>query len=780
MNDYSNPLVYGKKQTPRIVGVHPVHGTDKSTMRYYIREEDDTVLHEDVEWYPYCFVHDPQIFAGIENLKWVDLKGDLHYNYLAFTDNDNTFRAMKSRNRMVVEETGNRDHAYVITNQVQLWLMQSGNTMFKGMEFNDVVRMQLDIETFGENHFPNASNVEDEIIIIVLSNNRGDAVTLHTHKDFKHIGEYCKNEKAMLVRLSEYISLWDPDVFELHNGYLYDFPYIQTRAELHGLELKWGRDGSTPWGYPMEFRAAEVKRNYKTFQMNGRHVIDTMFSAMSYDVIKRELPNHKLKDVSKYFGFAPKDRTYVEGDRIWWHWLNDPEPLLKYASEDVYETGKISEELNGAVFYTTPIIPMSYEDVARRGTGGKIESLFVREYIRQLHSIPKPEPRQKFQGAKTRILVRGVVGPIVHADVESLYPSNQIVFDIFPKSDKLGIGKELLINLKKLRFEWKNEMRRYPEGSDERRKWDGQQGSAKIIINSNYGTLGDENFTFNDFHAASEVTRRGRDILTKMVNYVELHGGRVIEIDTDGIYFVPPPNIKTEDDERAFVKAMSDTMIDGIEIGFDGRYEKMLSYKAKNYILQHYGGKRKIKGSSFRSRALEPVFKQYIKDGFDAVMDGGIDRLRALYIKIREDIKNRNIPIEDLANYKTINKTDEEYERGVKTNRNISRQAQYEVAKKLREEYKEPVGRGDKIGYYISGSTKDLKEKSGFRLAKLIREYDNDENTQHYLNRLDTVSEKFLPMFEGKDFADIFLVEPSLFDIDYKEIKPITEEVEEP
>ncbi len=370
--DYSNHLVYGHSSIPRIVQAHPIWGEEKARIRYYIREEDDSVLHEDVEWFPYAWIADKQIIAGLEGVEVVDLKGDLHYQWLVYCDNYDTYKAIKSRINMANDER--KDSGFYVSNTVHAWLIQSGNTMFKGMTFNDPVRMQLDIETYGENHFPDADDPNDPITIIALSDNRGRRKILHWKKGFdvEH-GQICYDERNMLMDMVETIRMWDPDIIELHNGFNYDWPYINTRCEMHDVPLAIGRDVSIPYGYTSMFRAAEREVEYTTLIVNGRNIIDTMFAAMSWDAIFRELPSHGLKPVAQHFKISSEDRVYVPGDRIWWHWDHDPEPLLKYALDDVLETGGIAERLLQAQFYATSIFAMPYEDVARRGTGGKIE-----------------------------------------------------------------------------------------------------------------------------------------------------------------------------------------------------------------------------------------------------------------------------------------------------------------------------------------------------------------------------------------------------------------------
>ncbi len=73
-----------------------------------------------------------------------------------------------------------------------------------------------------------------------------------------------------------------------------------------------------------------------------------------------------------------------------------------------------------------------------------------------------------------------------------------------------------------------------------RRYFHALQNTFKILINSFYGYLGFAQGNFADFEAAARVTQTGRDLLKQMIEWLKAQGAQVIEVDTDGIYFVPP------------------------------------------------------------------------------------------------------------------------------------------------------------------------------------------------------------------------------------------------
>src|SRR5438045_6556038 len=112
------------------------------------------------------------------------------------------------------------------------------------------------------------------------------------------------------------------------------------------------------------------------------------------------------------------------------------------------------------------------------------------------------------------------------------------------------------------------------------------QNTFKILLNSFYGYLGFAQGHFADFDGAARVTQIGRDMLMKMIDWLNARGAQVIEVDTDGIYFVPRENIYIDDLQKDLAKVLPA----GIDVEIDEQFDAMLSYKAKNYALPTKGG----------------------------------------------------------------------------------------------------------------------------------------------------------------------------------------------
>ena len=93
-------------------------------------------------------------------------------------------------------------------------------------------------------------------------------------------------------------------------------------------------------------------------------------------------------------------------------WRDDPERLIAYARDDVWETERLARHLSGSTFYLTQMLPMSYGQVARTGPAAKIEALFVREYLRHKQALPRPAQGSQMAGGIRMSSSRAWWGPL--------------------------------------------------------------------------------------------------------------------------------------------------------------------------------------------------------------------------------------------------------------------------------------------------------------------------------------------------------------------------------
>jgi DNA polymerase elongation subunit (family B) len=752
----NNNLLFGKDNEERIVGAYQL---SDSQIRLFFRI-DQTVTFRDEYFYPFFFLSENSLLEDFvpedrEKYWLISLEGSNYYRYLAIFRSWRNYRAaldfVNSRNNGNSGDPENPDSGVHLTynrgDAVTQYFLQSGKTLFKGMIFEDLHRLQLDIETYYDplNRKDRSHSFgDDPVIIVSLSDNRSWEHVIHARG---------RSEKALLAELISILQDKDPDVIEGHNIFGFDLPYLQRRCELHGIPFRIGRDSLVPKSFPASIRFAERTLDYHFFDIPGRHVVDTFFLVQNYDISKRALPSYGLKAVAKFFGFASPNRTYVDYKDIASTWDNNPETLLSYALDDVRETREIAAMLSGSNFYMTRMLPYSYAQTSRLGPAAKIEAMLVREYLRQKHSIPRPSVGQQHTGGFTEVFIKGILGPIVYADVESLYPSIMLTYKICPKTDEIKAFPAILSDLKDLRFAAK--LRSSEEKAAGNKSlsdnYDAMQSSFKIIINSMYGYLGFGSGIFNDFEEADKVTSTGQEIAKSMIREFESRGCKVIEVDTDGIFFVPPPEVVTEDDEKKLVDEVSLLMPAGIKIGFDGRYKKMISYMKKNYVLLDYQNRMKLKGSSLISRSGEKFGRDFIREGFMKLLQEDVAGLHELYVRYRNDIAYHRLDVADFSRTETLKTTLDQYISDVRSGKR-SKSITYEIAlrKKL------PFSKGDRMTFYVSGTGTSSGYFDKGRLAEEWKKDQPDENTPFYLKRLDEYSQKFLPFFKPQDFSTIF------------------------
>ena len=754
-----NELLFGKDPEKNIVGAYQLNDAQ---IRLFIRTADG-VTRRDEPFFPFFFLSDNELLDGFtpfdkEKFWLIPLEGSNYYRYLAIFRSWKNYRAaLDFVNSGISDSSGGGDSqnsfgsnshlTYSRGDAITQYLMQTGKTLFKGMLFDDLYRLQLDIETYfrPERNDGNRKGIgEDPVIIVSLSDNRSWEHVIHSKG---------RSEKALLEELVSIIRQKDPDVIEGHNIFGFDLPYLQRRCELNGVRFAIGRDGQMPRSYPSSIRFAERSADFQFFDIPGRHVIDTYFLVQNYDTSKRTLPSYGLKAVAKFFGFDSPNRTYISYKDIASTWDNNPEALLAYALDDVRETREIAALLSGSNFSMTSMVPYSYANTSRLGPAAKIEAIMIREYLRRKVSIPRPSIGQQHTGGFTEVFFKGILGPIVYADVESLYPSIMLSFGVCPKTDTLKAFPTILKDLRDLRFAAKK--RAHEESTAGNRSvaynFDAMQSSFKIIINAMYGYLGFSSGIFNDFEEADRVTTKGQEIARSMIREFESRGAQVIEVDTDGIFLVPPSHVVSEDDERRLVEEVSSTMPTGIRIAFDGRFRKMISYMKKNYVLLDYQDKLKLKGSAFVSRSGEKFGRDFIREGFILLLRDDIQGLHDLYIRYRDDLLNHRLDISDFSRTESMKTPLDQYAADVRSGKR-SKSITYEIA--LRQGLE--ISKGDRMTYYISGSGNPATFVDKGRLAEEWKKEQPDENTSFYLKRLDEFSQKFLPFFKPQDFSTIF------------------------
>ena len=732
-----NVALHGHNPEEGLVGLQQL---DETTIRLYMRANGKT-RSVDERFFPFFFLSDDQYLREFAAPFWLkQLSGSNAYRFLAVFERWPDFwqavrTVLASYNRIHGRRVANYaelDVLLVKTDPLTQYLLQSGKTLFKGLSLSDLKRMQMEIRTIGPRARPGSPRrSENAVTAIALTDSSGWETVL---------GAEPATEQELLARFAQTIMERDPDVLEGYGLFDAMLPFVIERAELHGVRLELGRDRSEPRVTTLRGAATDPERT--VIEIAGRHLVDVEHLARAYDHSKRAFDAYTLNDVAEHFGFqagtSPRRTRTAKAE--------EAERLLDRARA----VRHVGTQLLPSYVALAQFCPLSFGTVTRSGSAQKIESLLLREYIRQRHSVPRPSAGSHTTGGYAALFLCGIIDNVVYADVESLYPSIMVQHSIRPASDELEVFPSLLGELLALRMDAKARMRSAAE-ADERRRSDALQGALKILINSFYGYLGYSRALFNDYRKAEEVTTAGQAVLKDIVRQIGLYNGLVIEADTDGVFFVPPDNVKGQEQERSFIRRISEALPEKVSLVPAGKFPRMFSYRKKNYALLTGDGQAIVRGSSLISRSLEPFARRFIRRTIELLFQNDLAGVHSLYGALKQDIASHRWAAADFARVEEAHEPLETYEQGL---RDGSRKpsAAYEAVRRV----KRYVRVGEPIAYYVTGSSAGVKISEN---SKLADEWDRnfaDENTAYYLERLSDCLDKFRDLFEPGDFTKIF------------------------
>ncbi len=735
-------ILYGFGETKAIVAIQQI---SSGMMRLYVRNGHD-VNFIDRKFYPFFYAANDSFLSSFDEKFWKKrLEGDGYYKFIyAFESWSDMFRALrniaKKLNYQKLSFTDLKE-IYIRFEPITQFLLQSGETLFKGMKFEDI--KILAIKTIFPKDDSYKSKFKDQLFGFASLDNNGE-MEVHYQKTGK------VSEKDLLVKLVEIIQNKNPDLIIGFN-LTEEIALLSTRYELHRVNFNIGRDSTEPL-IDLNNKVQVGTKQLPDVVITGRHFIDLLQMISYSDTIRREVEDYSQPNVMRYFGIRESFEFALDENQIsrFMDDEKDHQVIIHKLENDVKEILQLSEILLPPYFYQAQFVPMNLTQIIRTGVSQKIELLIVREYLRKRHSLPLPQSVKPISGGYSDVFYRGVFENIIHSDVESLYPSIIIYNKIYPASDKLGVFLKLITILTRERLKLKR-LKEKTEDLRLKRHYDAMQSSYKILINSFYGYLGYFKALFNDFQKANEVTEKGQELLKKLISEFEKRNCIVIEVDTDGLYLSPQRKM-TEEEERKLVEEVNKTIPEGINLTYSGRYARMLSYKKKNYALLTYDNKLLIKGSALISKAFENYALNFIRQCIEYIITDKLEMIPAIYQELRSDIVNLKIDINDLAKTEILHETYEAYEEAVKSGKR-QRSAAYELAYKY---YDNKFYPGMKISYYITGDDPNVRIFENCELVDFFNPNFPNVNREYYLKKLEEYVSRFEVFFSEEDFKKLF------------------------
>ncbi|MEM2618458.1 MAG: DNA-directed DNA polymerase [Candidatus Hadarchaeales archaeon] len=606
--------------------------------------------------------------------------------------------------------------------------------------------LAFDIEVYNPAGSPRVE--VDPVIMISLADTKGLRKVL-TWKGSAGLDfvEELGGEKEMLARFIELVRERDPDILVGYNTDLFDFPYLRRRAELLGVKLTLGREGSEPLARRRRFASAT--------RVEGRVHCD-LYAMVNFLALTGaiRLIHYTLGEVYKYL--SGKEKPELEFTEIAEAWDGGGEKyrkLLEYSMGDAQAALELAQELLPLFLQLAKVIGQSLFDVCRMTPGQMVEWLLIREAHARGELVP-PRPiaeemeereEETYVGAYVMEPEKGMHEDLVVFDFRSLYPSIIITHRIDPFnlncsccgkgegtivpelgyrfcSRKEGFIVPVLQRLVEERLKLKAQLKGLEKDSGEYRLLFARQNALKIITNSFYGMLGFSRARWYSKECAESITSFGRCYIHKTIDMARNFGFKVIYGDTDSLHC--KLDGKTREDASKFLRQVNEELPGMIELELEGFYPRGVYLTKKRYALIDEKGRLTVKGLEFVRRDWAGIAKKTQEKVLDAILrEGSPSKAFEIIHKTIQELREQKIPLEDLIIYTQLKMSLDEYK---------AVGPHVAVARKLRERGK-PVEPGMMIAYVEAKGVGSISDRAfsveEFKEKKL--KYDPDYYINH-------------------------------------------------
>jgi DNA polymerase elongation subunit (family B) len=654
---------------------------------------------------------------------------------------------------------------FTILNPVEQYLIQKKKRLFKGIDdYSGVHRFVFDIETTGLD--PETCN----IILIGVKDNRGLNVTIPAFG--------ADGEKKCIEEFFKFIKDVKPTIIAGYNSAFFDWPFILKRAKILDVDVSSLTQIFTAQGMKEKegmLKLANEIEPYTQHVIWGFNVIDIAHSVRRAQAINSEIKSWGLKYITTYLEKEKPNRVYVEGNKISKIYLDNEsyyvnpktggykqigEPgterlmekfpgkfeiwtgrkiVEQYLDDDLYETMVVDDSFSQSTFLLSKLVPTTYERIATMGTATLWKIIMLSWSYENNLAIPAKDQKRAFTGGLSRLLNVGYAKNIVKFDYSSLYPSIQLVYDVFPDCDVMGVQKSMLKYFRNIRIKYKHLAGELKDSDPvQSEMYDRKQLPIKIFINAYFGSLSAPHvFPWGEMDSGETITCIGRQCLRMMIMFYQKKGYKPLVMDTDGVNFETPENING----TVYIgKGYNELVIEGKEyrgigadtaefndifmrneMGLDIDYTApaCINVSRKNYIIKLIKkGKEKIKltGNTIKSKKLQTYIVEFLDEGLKYLLNGDGHSFVELYYEYVEKIFNKEIPLSKIANKARVKQSISDYKKYVtkttKAGSLMSRQAHMELI--MNSDY--PAGLGDTI-YYVNNGVK----KSSGDVQKIAR-----------------------------------------------------------
>jgi DNA polymerase elongation subunit (family B) len=583
----------------------------------------------------------------------------------------------------------------------------------------------VDIEVgYDENRgYSSTRETFNPITAITMKNNVDDTFyvwacgSYSTNKGVEsHRTQYfnCHDERELLIK---FLTHWSspvhcPDVVTGWNSRFFDIPYIVNRvARILGDDYV---KKLSPWGSVQE-REVVTRTGAKdiTFELAGITQLDYMelFKKFAYSYGTQE--SYRLDHIAREV--LGENKLEYEGT-LQQLYEQDFQKFIDYNIVDVALVDRLEDKLGLITLAMTMAYKGGVNYADTLGTTAIWDSIIYRELAKNGIVIPPSERKATadYPGGYVKDVQVGLHDWVVSFDLNSLYPSIMVQWNMSPetiigvkpdvtvdqclaknvtvddetclaangsmfRTDEQGVLPRIIVGLYDERKQMKKKMLEAQQRletidkSDKKLKYDverdiaryeNSQMSAKILLNSLYGAMGNQYFRYFDLRIAEAITLTGQMVIKWSESSIngfmnKVVGSKnhdyIIAMDTDSVYanmsavvekYFPnkttAEKVKTLDDIcRHQIEPLLRSTFDDLNTTFkcytnrmemkrEGISDRGIWIAKKHYILnvhnnegvQYAEPKLKIMGIAAVKSSTPAVCRDALKQAFKVIMTG--------------------------------------------------------------------------------------------------------------------------------------------------------------
>jgi DNA polymerase elongation subunit (family B) len=545
----------------------------------------------------------------------------------------------------------------------------------------DQIRVaNIDIEVDSSDGFPSIESANKAITAITVEYKKTyhvfTTVKYTKHRDDVEVYYYGSSEKDMLKSFLHWWKKTDFDVVTGWNVEFFDIPYLVNRIR-NLIGNDWSNNLS-PWGMLRERTVKMWNKDQQLYDIIGMAVLDYQQLYTKFTYTKQE--SYRLDHIA-YVELGERKMDYSEYESLSDLCIQNPQKFIEYNIRDVELITKLEEkmaliELAYAIAYDAKV---NLEDAF---TSVLLWDVIIHNYMLSknivVNQTKKGDKDRQFEGAFVMDPVTGIHDWVASFDVNSLYPSLIVQYNMSPetyrgmipnfksidnllkhgesvsdiidlaKKDNLavaangtcwdktekGIFPQLVEHMIEQRVFFKNKMteakkRKQVEGKSKQveadiSKYNNLQMAKKIILNSLFGAVGNAYFRWYKLQFAEAITFSGqysiRFIGNAMDEYMKKLTGKkdyrfVIASDTDSIYLRLGPLVELAYESDAPKEKVVDFLDKVCKQKLEPFIDKKFQELADN--TNAYMQNLKMKRESIADRGIWTAKKRYILNVWD-------------------------------------------------------------------------------------------------------------------------------------------------------------------